>query len=165
MQLPDLEIKTIDLNDTASVAQILALQKIAYSYEAEIIGYTNIPRLFDTKQTIRKTDEQFSGLYLGNNLVALISTTHSDQVLEICRLVVHPQHTGKKYATKLLVHIEYSQPHAERIVVSTAEKNYPALALYKKNGYEQIGKRVTNDVLTLVTLEKIPSERATIYLR
>ena len=159
---PDIEIRTIDLNDDASVAQILALQKLAYSYEAEIIGYTNIPPLFDTKQTIRERDEQFSGLYLGNNLVALISTTHSDQLLEICRLAVHPQHTGKKYATKLLVHIEVSQPHVERIVVSTAEKNHPALALYKKNGYEQIGNTVTSDGLTLVTLEKIPSERPVI---
>ena len=162
MLRPDLEIKRINLNDDASVAQILALQKLSYSYEAEIIGYANIPPLFDTKQTIRSSDEQFSGLYLGNELVALISTTHSDQVLEICRLVVHPQHTGKKYATKLLGHIELLQPHDERILVSTAEKNYPAMALYKKNGYKPIGKRVTSDGLTLVTLEKIPFERATI---
>ena len=162
MLRPAPEFQKIDLNDEGAVTQILTLQKLAYTNEAEIIGYTNIPPLFDTKQTIRQSKERFTGLYLGNQLVGMISTVQSNWVLEICRLVVHPRHMGKKYATKLLVHIEVSQPHVERIVVSTAEKNHPALALYKKNGYEQIGNTVTSDGLTLVTLEKIPSERPVI---
>jgi ribosomal protein S18 acetylase RimI-like enzyme len=82
--------------------------------------------------------------------------------LEICRLVVHPRHMGRNYATRLLYHIEVAQPQAERIIVSTAENNHPALALYKKNGYKQSGKRVTSDGLELVMLEKIPSERPAI---
>jgi len=159
MPLPALEIKKIDLSDEVSVAQILTLQKLAYSREAELVGYANIPALFDTKQSIRHSSEQFTGLYVESQLIGLISTLQSDQVLEICRLVVHPQHTGKKYATKLLIHIEVSQPCANRIIVSTAEKNHSALALYRKNGFKQIEKRVTSDELTLVTLEKILSER------
>jgi ribosomal protein S18 acetylase RimI-like enzyme len=159
MPLPDLEIKTIDIKNDAFVAQILTLQTLAYSHEAEIIGYTNIPPLFDTKQTIRESDEHFSGLFFGNEIIAFVSTILSDRVLEICRLVVHPQHTRKNYATRLLLHVEGFYPRAERFVVSTAEKNCPALALYKKNGYKQIGKSETGDGLTLVTLKKKVSQR------
>ena len=159
MSPPAPEIKKIDLSDEASVAQILTLQKLTYSREAELIGYANIPALFNAKQTIRNSNEQFTGLLVANQLVGMISTLRSDQVLEICRLVVHPRHTGRKYATKLLVHIENSLQGIVRIIVSTAEKNHSALALYRKNGFKQIDKRVTSDDLTLVTLEKILSER------
>ncbi len=157
MPRPAPEFKKIDLNDEGAVSQILTLQKLAYANEAETIGYANIPPLFDTKQTIRQSNERFTGLYLGNQLVGMISTIQSNQVLEICRLVVHTQHMGKKYATKLLAYIEVAQPYPKRIVVSTAEKNLPALALYRKCGYKQFDSRVTSDGLTLVKLEKILS--------
>jgi ribosomal protein S18 acetylase RimI-like enzyme len=158
----DPTIKKIELNDDTSIAYILTLQKLSYAREAQIIGYSNIPPLFDTQQTIRQSNEQFTGLYLGNELVGLISTRLAERELEICRLVVHPRHMGRNYATRLLYHIEVAQPQAKRIIVSTAENNDPALALYKKNGYKQSGKRVTSDGLELVMLEKIPSERTAI---
>jgi len=160
MPRPTPEFKKIDLNDEGAVTQILTLQKLAYAKEAEIIGYTNIPPLFDTKRTIRQSNERFTGLYLGNQLVGMIATTQSNRVIEICRLVVHPQHTSRKHATRLLTYIENAQPCPKRIVVSTAEKNLPALALYSKCGYKQIGSSVTGDGLTLVKLEKTLSEQS-----
>jgi GNAT superfamily N-acetyltransferase len=154
MPRPAPEFKKIDLNDEGTISQILTLQKLGYSKEAEIIGYTNIPPLFDTTRTILQSSERFTGLYLGNQLVGMISTSQSNRVLEICRLVVHPRHMGRKYATKLLAYIEAAQPCLERIIVSTAEHNLPALALYNKCGYKQIDSTVTCDGLTLVKLEK-----------
>ena len=155
----DPTIKEIELHDKISITNILTLQQLSYTREAKIIGYANIPHLFDTQQTIRQSNEQFTGLYLENELVGLISTHLSARELEICRLVVHPRFTGRNYATRLLNYIEVSQPQVERITVMTAERNHPALALYKKNGYKNIGRSVTDDGLVLVMLEKTPSGR------
>jgi hypothetical protein len=102
MPLPRLKTERIDLSDEASIARILKIQKLAYSREAEHIGCADISAFFDTKQTILNSGEQFTGLLVANQLVGMISTLQSGRVLEICRLVVHPKHTRKKYATKLL---------------------------------------------------------------
>ncbi|HET6447159.1 MAG TPA: GNAT family N-acetyltransferase [candidate division Zixibacteria bacterium] len=151
-------IKRIDLSDVKARREIISLQKLSYSQEAKIIGYEDIPARFDTEEVLLQSGERFSGCYVHTKLVGLISTSCDNQVLEICRLVVHPKFQRQNIATKLLDYLEEAEQVYTCIRVSTATKNEPAIALYRKNRFEEIERRRTPDGLELVTLKRSKTE-------
>lgn len=52
-------IKELSLEDRDTVQQIWSLQHMAYPLEAELIGFSEIPPLLDTFETIRASGETF----------------------------------------------------------------------------------------------------------
>lgn len=55
-------INELSLEDRDTVQQIWGLQHMAYPLEAELIGFTDIPPLLDTFDTIRTSGETFLGI-------------------------------------------------------------------------------------------------------
>jgi ribosomal protein S18 acetylase RimI-like enzyme len=153
-------IQRVDLSDKSAVATVLALQKKSYTQEAAAIGYDRIPALFDTPRTIRESVEIFYGFYLGGKLVGLVSVSRQGEVLEVCKLVVHPQYQCRGIATKLLEYLEAEEQDFEILRVSTAVKNKQALKLYRKERFSEANRFCTADGLELVTLERRRKERS-----
>ena len=52
-------IRALSLEDRDTVQQIWSLQHMAYPLEAELIGFSEIPPLQDTFDTIRSSGETF----------------------------------------------------------------------------------------------------------
>lgn len=151
-------IKRIDLSDVKARREIISLQKLSYSQEVKIIGYEDIPARFDTEEVLLQSGERFFGCYVHTKLVGLISTSCENQVLEICRLVVHPKFHRQSIATKLLDYLEETEQEYICIRVSTAAKNEPAITLYRKKGFEEIERRRTPNGLELLTLQRNKTE-------
>jgi len=148
------DIRLLDLTDTATVREILSIQRAAYDREARLIGFFEIPALKDTGQSIRESGETFYGYRIGNRLAGVISVQSQGGMAEICRLVTQPDYLRRGVAGQLLDFVERVVPTGCRVRVSTAADNKPALSLYTKRGFTQIRRHRSREGVELIILEK-----------
>ncbi len=104
---------------------------------------------------LKHCGETFFGYFLGEELCGAISFKIEKDVMDIHRLIVHPQFFRKGIAKMLLDFIESNLEDIENIIVSTGSKNIPALNFYKKNGFTKIGETRVNERLSLTSFKKI----------
>ena len=147
-------IRHLDLSDERQVLEILDLQRASYPVEARLIGSFDIPPLKDTADTLRRCGETFYGFFEKGRLVAAISCKREDDILDIHRLMVHPDHFRKGIARALVEHVAKKAGTAGRIVVSTGTKNIPARRLYRSLGFEETGQAEVQPGLGVTSFEK-----------
>lgn len=147
-------IDLIDLNIKENVKTLLILQKKSYLEEAKIINYEYLPPLFETIENYQNTKEKVYGLYIKNELCSFISIETYRNELEICKLAVAPKYFRKGFAQHLLNFI-LKQNTTLKIKVSTGKGNYPAIALYMKNGFIIKDEKIINNQLTIVNFERV----------
>ena len=119
-----------------------------------MIGSFDIPPLKETADTLRLCGETFCGFFEEERLVAAISYKREDDVLDIHRLVVHPDHFRKGIARALVEHVEELAVTVGRIVVSTGTNNIPARRLYRSLGFEETGEAEVPPGLRVTFFEK-----------
>ncbi|WP_026585405.1 GNAT family N-acetyltransferase [Bacillus sp. J33] len=146
-------IKEINILRQKNAEEVLALQTLGYQVEADLIGYANIPPLKDSAETLQQCEETFLGYYINGKLCGAISVKDGNGVLDIHRLFVHPNHFRKGIAQKLLNFIQ-NRIGLEKMIVTTGSKNFPAVALYEKNGFKKVEEIRVDESLTLTSLEK-----------
>jgi len=78
----------------------------------------------------------------------------NSNMLDIHRLFVDPEFHRQGIAQKLLDSIEGNDSGFEKIIVSTAAGNEPAIRFYEKNNFRQVGKKKINSELVLIIFEK-----------
>jgi ribosomal protein S18 acetylase RimI-like enzyme len=104
---------------------------------------------------MRSSGETFFVFFRRHKPIGVISTRQDGDLVEICRLVVHPRHQREGIASRLLEHVAARAAGGARLLsVSTSAKNLPALALYGRHGYRERRRRTTKDGLELVTLDR-----------
>ncbi|MDQ6419543.1 GNAT family N-acetyltransferase [Paenibacillus sp. LHD-117] len=133
-------IQRIEHRNMADAEAILAVQLPSYRVEAELIGFDGIPALKDTPESVMASEEEFVGFYEEGQLAGVISYAAEADEIDICRLVVHPDRFRRGIATKLLEHVLRHCAAGKRAVVSTGAANEPAIALYKRYGFEEYGQ-------------------------
>ena len=138
---------------------ILALQKLAYQSEAELVGDYSISPLTQTLDGVK--DDFNSGVFLkaveNDEIIGSVRVRFSDNTLYIGRMIVSPAHQNKGIGTTLLHAAEALYPNA-RYELFTSEKSERNLHLYKKNGYKEFKREPMNDNVNFVFLEKFPSK-------
>lgn len=149
--MPPYAIAPLDQRDPATAANILAVQHAAYAVEAALIDYPALPPLHETAGMIQVSAEQFLGCHDGERLIGVLSFELLVERLHICRLAVHPDFARRGVASMLLASAENATHHTT-LTVSTAARNTPAIALYKKHGYHITQRITTPDGLQLVFL-------------
>lgn len=139
----------LDLSDDAVLRELWTVQRLAYAVEAELIGFDGIPPLHESLDELRACDETFLGLYDEEGLAGAVSYRLDGSTVDICRLVVHPRAHRRGIASKLLDAV----PGGPQ-TVSTGTKNEPALALYRKRGFIEIGTREVAPGVTITDLSR-----------
>lgn len=130
-------IRKIDLTDHHQVLDLLFLQQLSYRVEAELIGFKEIPPLWDSPKTLRESGECFFGYYDDDNkLAGAVSVKQGPKEMTLCRMMVHPDYFRQGIATQLLQYAESLAVPGLMIRVSTGTNNEPAVRLYTKFGYE-----------------------------
>lgn len=147
-------IKRLDAKDIKTAEQIVDLQKKAYTVEAELIDFYDIPPLKDTIETITQCDEVFYGYYEGNELAGLVSYKLEEDLLDIYRVAVHPKHFRKGIAGKMIEYIMEANKEIKKLVVSTGLKNRPAVNLYLKLGFKKTHEVEVAEGVYVVAFEK-----------
>lgn len=147
-------IKQLDVMDTRVAEQIVDLQKKSYVVEAELIGFYDIPPLMDTADSIMECDETFYGYFEGESLAGLVSYKLEEEMLDIYRVAVHPEHFRKGIAKQLIEFIMNMHKGIKKIIVSTGLKNLPAVNLYLKLGFEKVREVEVAEGVYIVCLER-----------
>ncbi|PLS17254.1 GNAT family N-acetyltransferase [Bacillus sp. M6-12] len=140
--------------DRETAKEIIKVQIPAYKVEAEIIGFYGIPQLSDTLETIVNCQENFIGYFLHKELAGFISFTETVDELDICRLVVHPDHFRKGIARHLVNHVVTEVSKGRNIVVSTGAANTPAKNLYKSFNFIEVREAEVGPGIFITLLEK-----------
>jgi ribosomal protein S18 acetylase RimI-like enzyme len=139
----------LDLSDDTVLHELWTVQRLAYAVEAEIIGFDGIPPLHESLEDLRTCGETFLGLYDEEGLAGAVSYQLDGSTVDICRLVVHPRAHRRGIASKLLDAL----PDGPQ-TVSTGSKNEPALALYRKRGFVEVGEREVAPGVSLTDLSR-----------
>jgi ribosomal protein S18 acetylase RimI-like enzyme len=129
-------IREIDLTNNSEALELLMLQQLSYRIEAQLIGFKEIPPLFDSPLSLRESGEVFFGFYEEERLAGAMSIKQSPKELTICRMMVHPQYFRRGIASCLLEFAEGLAIPGVPLKVSTGTNNKPAVRLYRKYGYE-----------------------------
>ena len=144
--------------ETDDLPAILALQKLCYQSEAQLVNDFSIPPL---KQTLEGITEDFhTGIILKavnqekpDEIIGSVRGRLCGNTLYIGRLIVHPACQNQGIGTKLLLEMEALYPDA-RYELFTSDRSSKNLFLYTKNGYKEFKREALNEVVNLVFLEK-----------
>ncbi|MDQ4076976.1 MAG: GNAT family N-acetyltransferase [Chloroflexota bacterium] len=147
-------ITIVNHSDRSTATQLFTLQQASYTLESQLIDYPALPPLHETPEEIRRSPETFLVYQEDSHILGALSFTSSPSTVEIGRLVVSPKHLRRGIARALLTAVEQHAPQPGLILVSTAEKNVPAVTLYQQHGYQLIDRRTLPDGLVLVRFQK-----------
>lgn len=135
MDEPDaLAVVLLDHRDPRVAEALVALQQVSYRVEAELIGNDSIPPLQESADAVAALDLTFLAIEVEGELVGALGYTVADGVLDIDRLVVHPNRIRGGLGGRLVDAVLARVPH-ERAVVSTGQGNHPARRLYERAGF------------------------------
>ena len=143
-------IRPLDLDDAGTVTALVALQRASYAVEAELLGTDQIPALRETPEQVAASGETFLGAYEDGALVGAVSYRATPDVLDIHRLVVHPDAFRRGIASRLLDAL----PDAPRYLVATGAANAPARRLYERHGFAVAREREVAPGLVILELER-----------
>jgi len=116
-------------------SRIHAVQTAAYRQEASLLDIRDFPPLDRTVEDIMASSDSFFGAFDGEELLGVISLEQrNENEVSISSLTVAPpfQRLG---VAKALVAYTAGWVKSQKLSVSTAAKNAPALALYEQLGF------------------------------
>ena len=148
------EVRPLDLDDGATLDDLIALQRASYRVEADLLGVDTLPALTESGEQLRAGGEAFLGAYDGSRLVGAVSWRRVGGLLDIHRLVVHPDAFRRGIASRLLDALDAEQADATRTIVATGAANDPARRLYERRGFQPYDERLAPGGVPVVTYER-----------
>lgn len=143
-----------NIQDTTIATQLHALQRTAYAVESVLIDYPQLPPLHESVEQLQAADERWLVYMDQSEIAGAVAYRNLDDTLDICRMIVSPTHFRRGIGRALLNALEEREPTMPRLIVSTAEQNEPAIALYEKQGFHIYERITLPDGLRLVHLQK-----------
>ncbi len=128
-------IEALDLSSRTDAKRIHEIQRLAYGVEAKLIGFDGIPPLHESLDDLIRQPLQWLGIRECGRIIAAIAYDLDDDLCDIDRLVVDPEHFGRGCGSDLVSAL-LDYPH---VLVSTGTANFPARRLYEKLGFHAIG--------------------------
>lgn len=148
------QVRTLNLTDAVTASQVYDLQRDSYRVEADLIGSDKIPPLLESLEEVMTSGETFFGFYEKEEIVGALSYKRDGKLVDIHRMMVHPNHFRKGIARRLLAHLVEVEKGVHEIIVSTGSANKPAVGLYEKLGFKKIGETVVGAGLSLTQFLK-----------
>ena len=84
-----------------------------------------------------------------------MSWKRTGPLVDIHRLVVHPDRFRRGIAGRLLDALAEHEPDAERTIVATGAANPPARRLYERRGFAPVEERVVGGSIRIIIYERL----------
>jgi 8-oxo-dGTP pyrophosphatase MutT (NUDIX family)/GNAT superfamily N-acetyltransferase len=146
------QYRQINLDEVMECAEVLDLQRKSYRVEADLIGTDEIPPLKETFQELQDCGETFIGCYIEGVLAGAVSFKKEGEMLDIHRMMIHPDCFRRGIARKLIAQLE--QIGYSEMIVSTGAANTPAVKLYEKLGFVRQNDSVVGNGLVIANFKK-----------
>jgi ribosomal protein S18 acetylase RimI-like enzyme len=140
--------------DTPVAERVLEIQRAAYAVEAGMVGYDAIPPLHETLAELQAQPLIFLGVSCDHVLAGVLGYRREGDTVDIDRLAVDPAFFRRGLATKLLRELFVRERAATRITVSTGFGNQPAIDLYERFEFHQVGVAEPLPGVRIVLLER-----------
>jgi len=142
--------------DQDDVAEILALQKVAYQSEAELYGDESLPAL---QQTMEEMQADFNRMIflkavVNGKIIGAVRGYAEENSAHISRVIVHPYFRGRGIAARMVTDIENNFPKVGRFEAFTGHKSKRNIRAFGKLGYRMYKTEPFTPAITWVYLEK-----------
>lgn len=138
------------------IPELYRLQLLAFESEAEMIGSRDVPALQETQEEYRADFPNWHTLKLENEesrIIGAIRYKKSDAIIEVGRLMLHPDYRHRGLAQKLLSEVDMVCP-GETKELYTCTKSWSNILLYEKMGYKAYKERKEDSGLSFVHMRK-----------
>ncbi|MBO6598022.1 MAG: GNAT family N-acetyltransferase [Pseudomonadales bacterium] len=139
--------------------QIHKIFQAAYRVEAELIGVETFPPLDRTKTEVRASMNDFYSIADAGDLMGIMEIEEpfgSNKTSTIASLAVSPSYSRKGIGQSL---IKFAIEQNSSLIVTTAEKNIPAIKLYEKMGFVLSRQFLAPGNISIVEFRYDPSGR------
>ncbi|BBM88019.1 GNAT family N-acetyltransferase [Candidatus Uabimicrobium amorphum] len=136
----------LDINDLKTRCAVHALQRKCYTQEAQLINFYDIPPLQETREDLHHSEETFVGYVQQQQIQGVISYKIDNEVLDVHRLMVDPNHSRKGIAKSL---VSFILQKKKDVIVATPQKNIPAVNLYLQMGFTTTHHQVVAEGLQM----------------
>ncbi len=153
--------------EMGDVPQLYKLQLLAFESEAEMIGSRDVPALQETEEDNRKDFVNWNVLKLENDfgkIVGAIRYKESGEIIEVGRLMVHPDYRHQGLAQKLLSEVDLAYPDRTKELY-TCTKSWINIRLYEKMGYKAYKEHTESDGLSFVYMKKEGLINNAVYMK
>jgi ech hydrogenase subunit C len=157
------EAFTVEAAVVEDSAEILALQKLAYTNEAELYNDFSLSPL---RQTLDELREDFGTMVflkavMNNKIIGSVRAFSVGDTCYIWRLVIHPLYEGLGIGKRLMDEIENRFP-CRRFEVFTGAKTKRKIFFFQKTGYKIFASEKVSEKRDRVYLEKIRKAEANV---
>ncbi|MBE6759644.1 MAG: GNAT family N-acetyltransferase [Ruminococcaceae bacterium] len=148
----------IERAQKGDLAEILALQYLAYQSEARLFDDPDIPPL---KQTLEEVEAEYErGVILkatddGGAIIGSVRAHRGNGTVYIGKLMVHPDRQRKGIGSALLEAMEREFP-GQRYELFTSTRSVGNIRLYQRTGYRAFREEQISGDLCFVYMEKNP---------
>ncbi|HKA67652.1 MAG TPA: GNAT family N-acetyltransferase [Actinomycetes bacterium] len=151
--MPTVAVVPLDLADPVTAELVVRIQRRSYAVEAALIGFDGIPPLRETVAELQASGLCVLGARADGELAGLLGYRWMGEPggeLDIDRLAIDPRFFRFGLASALLDAL----PPASAVIVSTGTQNEPALALYRRRGFQPTGSREIAPGVTVTDLRR-----------
>ena len=148
----------IEKANASDLAEILALQHLAYQSEARLFSNQDIPPLRQTIEDLtgeyQKSGVEFWEVQSQGRIIGSVRTERVKDTVFIGKLMVLPDCQKQGIGSQMMKMLE--QVHSRcRMELFTSTRSLSNIRLYEKLGYQKFREQKVNEELTLVFMEKM----------
>lgn len=148
-----MKITNADKND---IPELYRLQLLCFESEAEIIGSRMVPALMETEEENAVDFDNWTTLKLINDdnaIIGAIRYRHKENMIDVGRLMVHPDYRKRGLAQKLLAEVDAAYQDKTKELY-TCTKSWINIRLYEKMGYVKFEEHKEESGLSFVYMRK-----------
>ena len=134
------------------------LQLLAFESEAEMIGSRDVPALMESREHHQADFVNWTTMKLvdeGGKIVGAIRYRPDGGLIDVGRLMVHPDYRRQGLAQQMLLEVDRACPN-EIKELYTCTKSWINIRLYHKMGYVPVKEVTENSGLSFVYMQKAP---------
>ena len=132
-------IKKLDHKTIGVSEKIRSIFQASYAVEAKLLQAKEFPPLNRSVDAFLNSETEFYGYFVKQEMVAVVELKSNKGSIHIQSLVVDPIFIRQGIAQSLVSYL-FDSFDSVNYTVETGAENQPAITLYKKNGFVEIGQ-------------------------